>query len=175
MWDDRAMCLLGQAWAVTDDILRQVKLNAHRSGLSFGFYSMDDLLAGRIDGAKMYVMYTPWAISADDAAVLEEKLHRSGVTTVWMYGFGRTDPALFARLTGMTVERLPAGSLDLTMGGGLPVAGLDARFCSGRQVTSRYAVQEDGVTVLGGMTPAGRLRPRWWKRTAGNRCFTATH
>lgn len=92
-----------------------------------------------------------------------------------MYGFGRTDPALFTRLTGMTVERLPAGSLDLTMGGGLPVAGLDARFCSGRQVTSRYAVQEDGVTVLGGMTPAGRLRPRWWKRTAGNRCFTATH
>ncbi len=40
-----------------------------------------------------------------------------------MYGFGRTDPALFTRLTGMTVERLPAGSLDLTMGGGLPVAG----------------------------------------------------
>ena len=37
VWDDRAMCLLGQAWAVTDDILRQVKLNAHRSGLSFGF------------------------------------------------------------------------------------------------------------------------------------------
>lgn len=168
VWDDRAMCLLGQAWAVTDDILRQVKLNAHRSGLSFGFYSMDDLLAGRIDGAKMYVMYTPWAISADDAAVLEEKLHRSGVTTVWMYGFGRTDPALFTRLTGMTVERLPTGSLDLTMGGGLPVAGLDARFCSGRQVTSRYAVQEDGVTVLGrydagGQAAAALVEKDGWK------------
>ena len=149
IWDDDALCMLGKAWEATDDILRDVKRNAHRAGVSFGFYSMEDLLEGRIDDSKLYIFYTPWNITAKQAPAIKKKL--TGKTAVWMYGYGKTDSAVFKDITGIQAELSASNrSTNLTFVDNADeiLLGLSDAFVSGMDGGAVTVVKDDNATVL---------------------------
>lgn len=60
------------------DIYQHIRDNIARTGLSFGLYTTQDVAAGLVDDATLYVMMTPWRMDADTAAKVEAVLHRKG-------------------------------------------------------------------------------------------------
>lgn len=100
--DEMAMSLVGDR-AVAQQLLAASRQTIYRSGLSYNFYLIDDLINGKLPDAKLYVMMTPWRLSDSDVAKLKPILQKSGKTTLWMYGAGDTGVKNFSDLTGMTI------------------------------------------------------------------------
>ena len=140
--DEGAMALSGDG-TQNQRLLAETREVIYRSGLSFGYFLIDDVLEGRVD-AKLYVMLNPWDISSDEATKLKKVLHQKGKTTLWMVGAGDTDAAVFKDLTGMTFkiqqDKKYSNTIETTTGSSL----------SGVGACPLYTVEEAaGVTVLG--------------------------
>ena len=103
--DEKAMSLAGSADATGLQLIRFARTVLYRSGYRFGMYTLQDLLAGRIDDAKLYILVNPWRLDAEQARQAAEHLHRPGKVTLYMYGSGRTSPEDFRTLTGMLPEK----------------------------------------------------------------------
>lgn len=160
VYDSRAVSLLADPWNTSVDIYQHIRDNIARTGLSFGLYTTQDVAAGLVDDAALYVMMTPWRMDADTAAKVEAVLHRKGKTAVWMYGPGETAQEDFHRLTGMTVKR-SAGrlqTLEILMEPGADklLPGTANQFVSGLGVYEKYYVEDENATVLGRYDSGGR-------------------
>ena len=85
-----------------------MRMTFYRLGLAVGFYSGDDWLAGKADGAKLTFLLNPTGLKGVKGERALEKIRRPGQTTVFIYGFGDMDQAEMRRLTGMTLARTEA-------------------------------------------------------------------
>ena len=85
-----------------------MRMTFYRLGLAVGFYSGDDWLAGKADGAKLTFLLNPTGLKGFKGERALEKIHRPGQTTVFIYGFGDMDQTEMRRLTGMTLARAEA-------------------------------------------------------------------
>lgn len=103
--DERAMSLAGDANATGLQLVRFARTVLYRSGYRFGLYTLQDLLAGHIDDAKLYILVNPWRLDAEQTRQAAAHLHRPGKVTLYMYGSGWTSPENFRTLTGMTPEK----------------------------------------------------------------------
>ena len=88
-----------------------------RSGISFGLYSMDDLLEGRLDECKVYIFLNPYRIEHPKAKIIKDKLKNSGKTAVFLHHFGLTLQNDVKMLTGMDIADCasPNPSVSLLM------------------------------------------------------------
>ncbi|MEK6795561.1 MAG: beta-galactosidase [Spirochaetota bacterium] len=76
-----------------------------RIGVPYGQYLMDDVIAGRVP-AKLYVLMTPWVLTAEERRGLMKAI--AGSTRVWCYAPGyidgnRTSPEAMRELTGFSL------------------------------------------------------------------------
>lgn len=141
--DEKAMSLMGDR-ASARQILAASRQTIYRSGLSYGFYLIDDLVSGRLSDAKLFVMMTPWRINSVDASVIKNIVQKSGKTTLWMYGGGMTKASDFNSLTGMTID-----SVDQVINNGIRLVS-DSSVISGVGAGPYYFVSDlSGVTALG--------------------------
>ncbi|MHB8964175.1 MAG: hypothetical protein ACYC5K_13595, partial [Saccharofermentanales bacterium] len=141
--DEQAMSLMGDK-ASAQQIMAASRQTIYRSGLSYGFYLIEDLLAGRLSDAKLFVMMTPWRLSSSDAAAVKSIIQKSGKTTLWMYGAGLTKAADFNSLTGMTIE-----SVDQVINNSIKLTS-DSTTINGIGAGPYYFVAStSGATVLG--------------------------
>ena len=85
-----------------------MRMTFYRLGLAVGFYSGDDWLAGKADGAKLTFLLNPTGLKGFKGERALEKIHRPGQTPVFIYGFGDMDQTEMRRLTGMTLARAEA-------------------------------------------------------------------
>lgn len=154
VYDSAAVRLLGDPWNVAVDIYQDIRDKIARTGLSYGLYTTQDVANGFVDDAKLYIMMTPWRMDKNTTDKLKKVLHRSGVTTMWLYGYGDTDPVQFKQLTGMTINRT-AGSkkslqVEMTADAGKTLPGMGGKTIpNARQAYERYFVEDSGVNVLG--------------------------
>lgn len=152
--DESAMSLSGDG-RLGQDLLAASRKVIYRSGLSFGLYMMEDLVAGKIPDAKLYVLLNPWRIDSAEAKKLEGVLHKKGKTTLWLYGAGDTSLADFRSLTGLNVQEKKGQSFDNTIktaaNAGSLLPGLTGNAAlSGIGANPLYTVNEAaGVQVLG--------------------------
>lgn len=159
--DEQAMALSGDG-SQNNQMLAATRQAIYRSGLSFGYFLMDDVLEGRVD-AKLYVMLNPWSISESEATKLKSILQKSGKTTLWMTGAGDTSSSVFSSLTGMKFTTKTDGrysnSIETVSNAASLLPGLkNSTEFSGAGANPLYCVSEEsGVTVLGRYsTAAGR-------------------
>ncbi len=85
-----------------------MRMTFYRLGLAVGFYSGDDWLAGKADGAKLIFLLNPTGLKGVKGERALEKIRRPGQTTVFIYGFGDMEQEEMRRLTGMTLARAEA-------------------------------------------------------------------
>lgn len=146
--DESAMSLLGNAQSMGANLMQITRTNLYRSGYRFGMYLMDDLIAGKIDDAKVYIILTPWRMSREKAQAVRSKVQRSGKTALWLYGNGATDEADFSSMTGMAIRSAVSDAgyvprFDLADGLGTGMTG------GGPSLNPIYYVEAADAKVLG--------------------------
>lgn len=113
--DEGSAALSGSPWTTGMSLLRGGRHVMATSGINFGMYLMEDLLAGKVS-ADLVVMLNCGSLSADEQEKLEAQVHKDDRTVMWMTGFGELTDAQIQALTGMTVSKVtPPDSLALTL------------------------------------------------------------
>lgn len=77
---------------------------ACRMGASVCFVLLSDVLAGKVNDAKLYVFADPYRLSDDEVTKLGSIIHQKGKTSVFMYGFGAQSVGNIRKLTGMDIS-----------------------------------------------------------------------
>ncbi len=117
--DESAMSLIGDAWKFADDLMNKSRNEAYYTGLSVDFVMLEDFLAGRADGAKLYVFLNPFRLIQNgvDKAV-KAKLTENNAAAVWLYGFPDSDSAEDIKaLTGFALRKENQRAASLTIDG----------------------------------------------------------
>ena len=152
VYDELAFNMLGQPWQISTDLIGSSKDLFYTAGYSFGYYSIDDVIAGKTDEAKIIYMMTPWRMSQEQIVGLKKKLFQSKKTVVWMYGYGQTDQKSFSELIGMELEASNKQGLTDFMFENEQPKGLEALkslFYINRDLSPWYRVKEQkDLTVL---------------------------
>jgi len=148
VYDELAMNMLGQPWQVNSDLLTSMRKTLYHAGFSFGYYSSEDVISGKTDGARVYFMLTPWRYDSADAIVLKGKFE--GKAAVWLYGNGATAAADFEDMTGFLLEEMPQPPETLIRfsdGLGGSFAPLSGKSMHIRELNPLYAVKSDSSAL----------------------------
>ena len=146
----------------TRDLLYNSRSDLLRIGAPIGFYLLDDLIAGKVPRAKMYVFLNAFYISPERRVSMRSVVCKDGQTAVWYRAPGfvadSADSANMEALTGIAFQRLPSAivpGLMITQAGSELLGGLQAGEVFGPGETSvidpAFAAIEpqDHMTVLG--------------------------
>jgi hypothetical protein len=113
-------------------LLTNLRHPLYRLGAPVGWYLLDDLLAGKVPPAKVYVMQDAFVLDAGQRSKLVALLRRQKATAVWFFAPGYLDPErgpvgpeAMEALTGLRLAPLAAPVPDTVS----PVAG--APLCAG--------------------------------------------
>lgn len=162
--DERAMSLVAHAEYIGMNALYRLRERMYRSGVKFGLYTLEDVLAGRVPSAKLILLTDPFDLSAETADQLLAIQRAQGAEVVYMHGFGRTDPGVVKRLTGMDLRTYDADMQPLDMNADLSLLPREAAFTteSPRHAArpATWVVQEAGIQPLAcytGGALAGKL------------------
>ncbi|MHB8963728.1 MAG: hypothetical protein ACYC5K_11310 [Saccharofermentanales bacterium] len=101
--DEKAMSLVSQPTDSAWHFLSYQRYDFYRAGISWGMYTIQDLLNNRIKDAKVIFVLTPFRLSTPNVAKI--KAAAAGRTIVFSYGFGSTSAADILSLTGMTITQ----------------------------------------------------------------------
>lgn len=113
--DEKSMLLLTYHSYNVGQPLMESRNELGRMGAPYGQYMEDDVLAGRVPDAKLYLFLTAWKLTAQERAQLRHQTQ--GKTCLWGYAAGYLDgdkPSLDAmhELTGFKVAKItPQSSL----------------------------------------------------------------
>lgn len=175
--DESALSLVSIAHAYGANGLQSARSNLYRSGYDFGTYLVEDVINGKVNDAKVYIFLNPWRLSSEEVDAIEKNIHQKGKVSLFMYGNGMTSQADFKKLTGMTVESAPGGSLDMNMQNGISSSvassSLGANPCyyvSGDGVTTLGTYKNNGATGKAGM--ASYSKNGWTSIFYGGTCLT---
>ena len=95
----------------TRDLLYNSRMDLLRIGSPVGFYLLDDLIAGKVPEAKMYVFLNAFYISPERRRAIRSEVAKDGKTAVWYCAPGfvaeSTGTATMEALTGIAFKRLP--------------------------------------------------------------------
>jgi len=133
-------------------LLSELRSPLYRIGTSVGWYLMDDLVAGRVPPAKMYVMQDAFVLDDAQRQKLTELFRRQGATVVWFYAPGYLDPEAgpvgpdaMERLTGFRLRRLdvPVPDRATPLPGSELCAGIEGQLGTGSaNLRPQFAVED---------------------------------
>ncbi len=95
---------------LTRSLIYECRAHVARCGAPFGQYLLDDVLAGKVDHAKVFVFLNAWALTPEQRKTLHEKT--AGKTRIWCYAPGAIEPGngggpdleAIKELTGFTLK-----------------------------------------------------------------------
>jgi hypothetical protein len=117
VFDEPSLLLLSpHSYAVGEPIFVS-RAALGRMGAPYGQYLQDDVMAGRVPDAKLYIFLDAWRLTADQRAQLREQTR--GKTCLWMYapGYWDGDKASLDPMkeqTGFQVQTATPASLLVT-------------------------------------------------------------
>ena len=99
--DEYSLHRMANQGPVGDELLGEMQLNLYHAGLSTCYVQLKDVLAGRVDDAKLYIITSAFDMTDEQIEQLQTALHKDGKTTLFMYNFGTMTTQQAKALTGM--------------------------------------------------------------------------
>ncbi len=151
--DEKAESINGQPsfTGISYDLLSNARLECYRAGVSFSLVELGEVLAGKVDDAKVYIFLNPYRLSSAQVTTLRSRIQNNNKLSVFMYGFGNLSATDISNLTGgMTISTDTTGSSAMTLSSAatstLPGSVTPS---NPRNLTPRYKVTSGQSTVLG--------------------------
>ncbi|MGD9518748.1 MAG: beta-galactosidase [Armatimonadota bacterium] len=101
-------------------LLYDLRASITRLGAPVGWWLLEDLFAGKVKPAKLYIFPNAFALTGEQRARIREVLRRQKSTALWFYAPGYLDPAAgrvdasyVRELTGLSLEMLQEPVEDL--------------------------------------------------------------
>lgn len=148
--DEKAMSLVSQPTDSAWHFLSYQRYDFYRAGISWGMFSMQDLLNGNLAKAKVIFLLTPFRLSTEN--VNKIKLAAAGKTLVFSYGFGLTSQTDIKNLTGMDIlQSNDQTNVQMTTATNANVLGLDSKTSFGTSVKAnpRWYVSSGADSLIG--------------------------
>lgn len=101
--DEPSQSLVAQPTDSAWHFLSYQRYDLYRAGVSFGMFSMKDLLNQKIGDAKVIFILNPFRLSTEQVDKIVQAA--KGKTLVFSYGFGETSLDNIKKLTGMTINK----------------------------------------------------------------------
>lgn len=121
--DERSCLYLSRSGELTGRLLALFRKEWYRIGAPVGIYLLDDLVAGRVPPARLYIFLDTFAIDKHQAEAIRRFACRKGCVLVWMYA-----PGIFAdgnyslenvtKLIGINLKNDPAASGKIVLADG---------------------------------------------------------
>ena len=97
------------AEGVNISLMVRSRYNLYRMGAPLGTYLLDDLLAGKVPPAKMYIIMNAFKLSNNQLAAIRKQVCNNNRVVVWMYAPGiisdeKLTPQNVSKVTGMTLR-----------------------------------------------------------------------
>lgn len=146
--DERSSLYACPSPAVTAPLMDAFRRQWYRIGAPVGIYLLDDLVAGRVPPARMYLFVSTFRLDGEQLEAIRRGVCREGRTVVWMYApgivrDGALDTKHVQEVTGVRVEEIGDGDGNLT------VEGTGDAFSAGhRHLSPTLAVADDHAEVL---------------------------
>ncbi len=151
---------------VNISLMVRSRYGLYRMGAPFGTYLMDDLLAGKVPPAKMYIIMNAFKLSNAQLTALRKRVCNNNRTVVWMYTPGiitgdTITPGNVSKVTGISLRQITGvdgnivveGSgekFDALQSGLSPMYAVDDKQASS---VARYAGSADAIAVAQKMMP----------------------
>ena len=157
--DEKSAFYLNPSPEVTGELISLIRRDFYRMGMPVGIYLLDDLAAGLVPKAKLYIFLNAFHMSQDRRQAVHRIVRRPGKTSLWFYAPGYvSDNGLgvknMEKLTGIAFRQLPS-SIVPNVALAKPVADMKAGEVFGprgkHKVQSVFAAAEPqrDMTVLG--------------------------
>lgn len=158
--DQETMKRTGNGWDMHVPLLFHQRLEFYRSGLSYGLYTLEDVLDGSVPDAQMYVFLNAHYFDATRRSQLAA-LQEDNRTFVWVYGADLLDTGSLGAVTGFALSEAAgvtgAGSITIesgATGAWSPIA--SHTYPLGLSSGPFYTVAAPGAaTVIGKYTGSG--------------------
>jgi len=118
--DERSTHYVAPSPLITAPLMDGFRRQWYRIGAPVGVYLLDDLLAGRVPAARMYIMLNAFRLDGDQLAALRDRACRDGRTVVWMYApgivrDGELSPGRISEATRIALEGTASGDGELVI------------------------------------------------------------
>jgi beta-galactosidase len=165
--DERSCLYAPPSPAVTAPLLDGFRRQWYRIGAPIGIYLLDDLVAGKVPPAKLYVLLDTFRLDPPQIAAVRRCARRDRATVVWMYAPGivrsnRLSPSFVQETTGIRLTETAEGD------GNLILEGTGESFAAGHgHLSPTFAVADERARPLARCAATGAIaiaarRMRGW-------------
>jgi len=166
--DERSSLYVHPSPQVTAPLLDAFRRQWYRIGAPVGIYLLDDLLAGKVPPARMYLMLNAFRLDPPQIKALRRRACRGDATVVWMYAPGiirgqELSADHITQLTGIRLEESPVGDGNLLIEG----AAVEEFSAGHAHLSPTFAVTDGEAKALaryadgGAVAIASRPRDDW--------------
>ncbi len=155
--DDRSCLYSHPSPLLLSTLLGTFRQQWYRIGAPVGMYLLDDLLAGKVPPAKMYVLLDTFRLDSAQLEAIRSRICKKGRTVVWMYAPGivrgnRISPEYVEDVVGIKLSQTESGD------GRLVLDGTPETFDAvNDHLTPSFAVDDDLVRVIARYEDGGEV------------------
>lgn len=155
--DEKSLLYLELQRNVSAPLLAAFREQWYRIGTPTGIYLMDDLVAGRVPSAKMYIMLNAFSLDGRQIEGIRKNACSKGSTVVWMYAPGIVrdgvlKPGSVQESAGILLSETGAGT------GEIVVESTGKQFSAGHdKLSPMFAVSDKDVRVMARYVDGGRV------------------
>ncbi len=155
---DEQSCLdLHPSPEVAGQLIAGFRIQWYRMGAPAGLYLLDDLVAGKVPPAKMYILVDTFRIDDRQLSAIRKQAGRNSATIVWMYAPGIVRNGLLdlsgvSDVTGIKLKKSDSGDGNIT------VEGSGATFsASHAHLAPTFAVDDPAARALARYADGGAV------------------
>ncbi|MHB1460776.1 MAG: beta-galactosidase [Armatimonadota bacterium] len=133
---------------VNVSLMVRSRYSLYRMGAPLGTYLLDDLLAGKVPPAKMYIIMNAFQLSNAQLSALRKRVCHSNNTVVWMYAPGIINgntitPENVSKVTGINLRQITG------VDGNIVIEGSGEKFDAVQSgLSPMYAVDDQRATPI---------------------------
>jgi hypothetical protein len=155
--DERSCLYMRPSRDLSALILGAFREHWYRIGAPVGIYLLDDLVAGRVPPAKMYIMLNAYRLDPAQIDGIRKNACRKGCTVVWMYApgivrDGRLESKNVQDSAGILLSDTAKGSGDIA------AEGTGDKFSAGHgKLSPMFAVTDKDARVIARYADGGEI------------------
>ncbi len=154
--DERSVLYCHPSPAVLATLLGTFRQQWYRIGAPVGMYLLDDLVAGNVPKAKMYIFLDVFRLDDEQVEAIRKRARRRGCTALWMYAPGivtgdRISPEHVGQVVGLKLRQIDPRNGDLVMEGD------GSLYSAGSGLSPTFAPDDPDARVIARYADGGEV------------------